>query len=209
MRMAGPDILLFVVGAVLLLGASFFIYEQGGPSALAGAGGGAGGGVFDVTYATSDVSQGAAKQVADYSSAKADFTVNQSDVSKLSFTVSCADTVPGGAPAGSFSLTITIAAPAGVTAPKPSTVACGSTKIDIPIADVPAKTVARGSDASSAAASIPQDANATRAVGTWSVSVSGSRAGGTPLPGLPAGNPSGSIALSATVWKPTLTPVTK
>lgn len=206
MKMAGPDILLFVVGALLLGGATFAIVAQGGPSAL---GGGSPTGIYDVTYATGTVD--VMKQpVSDFSVAtKFDAKVAQTNVTKLIIAVACTD--PASAlPAGGFNLRIEVTPPNGIPAPKPTFGICGQAiKVEVPVAAVPPKTSAQGSDAKAAEQSIPQDANATRAVGSWSISVQGARAGGTAPVGVPVGNPAGSVNVQAETWTAKLAPLTK
>jgi hypothetical protein len=80
-------------------------------------------------------------------------------------------------------------------------------EIDVPVAAVPPSTAAQGRSKDAAIATLPKDANATKAVGEWKVVVNGARGGS--VPGLPAGDPSGTLALLAETWTPELTPVVK
>lgn len=207
--MAGPDILLFVVGALLLGGATFAIVAQGGPSALGG--GSSPTSIFSVSWSVASVNVSAPKAIPDLgSSTRIDVPVTATNVTQLTFAIQCTDAVPAGAPVGPFEVTMSVAPPNGIPAPKAVTAPCGgSLKVDVPVASVPPPTNVQGATADAAAATLPSDPNATMAVGTWSVTVSGSRAGGTPLPGLPAGDPGGTLAANAQTWQPQLTPVTK
>lgn len=207
MRMAGPDVVLFVVGALLFGGASAAIVtSDGGIDALTG-GGGSALGVFTVTYGT-DVVEGEAQQVADFgSTGPVQFDVNNTRVSKVFVVLSCSDAAVGPA---AFQVTVTVEGPNGI-ATEPQTVACGNVEIPVDVTPVPPATNVQGATQAGAEANIPQEANATKAVGTWKVSVSGQRGGVSPPGGLPVnpGNPSGSIALDVEIWEPTLAPVQK
>ncbi|MFA5861362.1 MAG: hypothetical protein WDA16_06660 [Candidatus Thermoplasmatota archaeon] len=205
--MAGPDIVLFIVGALLLGGATFAIVSQGGPAAL---GGGSPTGVYDVTYSTSLV-EVQKQPVADFGAPqKVSVDVKAMNVTKIIVSVQCSDPAST-LPVGAFNLQLQVTPPAGIEAPKSVGAACGQTlKIEVPIASAPPKTSTQGKDARSAEANIPTDANAARAVGSWSISVQGTRAGGTPLPssGIP-GNPGGAIVVQAEKWAAKLSPLTK
>jgi hypothetical protein len=195
MGMAGPDIVLFVAGLLLFAGAGYALVAQGGLD-----GGTSATGTYSVLYPLGKVEVGK-ENVADFGSATKTFPVNLTNVSKMTISIVCADTVPG----GTFNLQIGVDAPGGIEV-DPKAGACGSKiDIDVPIADVPASGLATGADRDAAARSLGMDANATRAVGEWKVTVNGARGGA--LPGLPAGNPSGSIVLTAQQWTPELTPV--
>jgi hypothetical protein len=189
MRMAGPDILLFIVGALLLSGATYAIIQQGGVSALSGGGGAVG--AFTVTFPTKSVDAGKAP-VADFGSSTVTLPIKQGNVTKLTLTVQCSDQVPG----GTFQFTVQVAAPNGLKV-DPKNGVCGTDlKIDVPVATAPPTTAAASNDPSA----LPTDANATRAVGDWKLTIQGSRGG--VVPGLPAGNPSGNVLASAEVWEP-------
>lgn len=196
MGMAGPDIVLFVVGFVLFAGAGYALVATGG------VGDGSPTNVYSVLFPLSQVEAGK-ESVADFGSFSKAVPVDAANVSKMVVTLACTDTVPG----GTFTLQVRIEPPNGLE-PVTKGAACGSkVEIDVPVAEVPPSTAVSGSDRDAAAATLGSDASATRAVGEWKIAVSGARGGA--LPGLPAGNPSGTITLVAHQWAPELTPVVK
>lgn len=189
MRMAGPDIVLFVVGALLFGGAAYALALQGGMAALSG---GAPASLYEVTFTGKTIEAGK-QAVSDYSSAKATIEVTEANATKVTITIACADPLP----AGTFNLQIRVEAPNGLTVP-PTAGACGTNVvIPVEISKLPATLAAVGSNAEEAIRSIPPDTNATRALGTWTITVNGARG---PAPALPAGNPSGSIVLTVDTW---------
>lgn len=190
MRMAGPDIVLFAVGALLFGGAVYALALQGGFAALSG---GANAALYDVTFTAKTIEAGK-QAVSDYTSAKATFNVNESNVTKVTIRIACADPVPAG---NTFNLQIRVEAPNGLTVP-PKTGACGTTiEIPIKLATLPGKLAATGATPDEAIQNLPADANATRAKGAWTITVNGGR--GTPV-AIPAGNPSGNIILNVDSW---------
>jgi hypothetical protein len=199
--MAGPDIVLFVVGALLFSGATAAIVTRdGGVGALGGAGSASG--VFNVAYATR-VIEGEGADVGSFASHTAEFDVNNTAVSKVILVIECSDPVPAGVPYG---IHVEVTAPNGI-AVDPVDVNCGNVEIPIDVTEVPADTSVQGRTEDEARANLPQDANATKAVGAWTVTITGSR-GPSPLP-LPAGTPNGRIALNVEAWEPSFAPVQK
>lgn len=202
MRMAGPDIVLFIVGALLFSGATAAIVTREGGVGALGAGGSALG-IYDVTFPTKDIA-GQDDTVDSFASHTVEFTVNNTDVSTVTIQISCTDPVPAGA---AYTLHVEVVAPNGITVP-PSDVGCGAVEIPVKVADVPERTTVQGGTPAEARAKLAQDANATRAVGAWTVTVSGSR-GAAPI-GLPGPTvPRGSITLMVEAWEPVLSPVQK
>lgn len=198
MRMAGPDVVLFVVGALLFGGATYAIIASDG-----GLGGTSAAGVFDVTFAASEV---AIDEVAVGSmrAGTADFQVNQTNVGAIIVTIACADQAGAVAP---FNLQVQVSGPNGLTGEGSG--ACGQdATIEIPVSESPPAIAVPGSTEDEARANLPALDNATRAAGAWSVTVSGGRSAGpaSALP-VPVGDPSGTITLTASVWEPTFTPV--
>lgn len=201
MGMAGPDFVLFVVGALLFAGASFAIVQtEGGLDAIGG--GGSALGVYAVTWTATSL-EDASEPVADFSDAQASFDVNGTNLAKVTVVIDCNDPVVGPA---AFSLQVQVTPPAGVAPPEPVTGACGSAiTIPVDISSAPPETTVQGGSEAEARSNIPATETSTLGSGAWSVMVTGAR-GGT-LPGLPAGNPGGSITLQAEAWTPRLSAV--
>lgn len=201
MRIAAPDVLLFGIGLLLVAGSAYALYLQGGVDALSG---GSPTSVFNVDYQTSTVEL-AKENVANFASASPTFNVNQTNVAKILVTIACADPVPG----SSFNLQVLVEGPNGLKSDRRAG-ACGSSLVvEVDVAQRPDPTVAQGRTVEEARASLDEraDANSTLAVGEWKVTVNGARGPG--LPGLPAGNPSGTITLSADVWEPRFAAIPK
>lgn len=206
MRMAGPDIVLFVVGALLFSGATAAIVTREGGIGALGEGGSALG-IYNVAYSTEESAVGEAASVS-FGSGEASFDVTSADVSKVVLVVECSDSVPG--PAG-YTVTVEVTPPAGSNLTyEPQSVSCGSAEVPFDVADVPPGGTVRGGTPDEARANVGADANATKAMGKWTFKVTGARNGpAAPLP-LPAQTvPSGSLALKVETWEPTLTPVQK
>ena len=198
MRVAGPDVILFVVGLLLFSGAGYALVVQGGAGVLGQPGSATG--VYDVAFPLETVEVDAA-DVADFGSAQATFQVNATNVKRVVVLVECSETLPG----GTFNLRAEVTGPNGLAA-EPAFGQCNSPfEVEVPVATPPEAGTAQGGTFEQARASVAADANATAAQGEWVVSVTGSR-GGT-LPGLPAGNPSGRIVMNVERWEPELTPV--
>lgn len=200
MRMAGPDIVLLVVGALLFGGATYAIAQQ--PGGLTGQASAAG--VFSVTFPLSEAEIGN-EAVGSYRSASVTFDVTQENVTRLTFTAVCNDAASAAVP---FTITLTLTPPAGITAPGPVSGPCGSDlSLPIDVASAPADSAVPGTTEDEARENLAEQDNATAALGTWTVDVSGARGptGGLPLPG--AGDPGGSISLIAETWAPRFAPV--
>ena len=203
MRMAGPDVVLFLVGLLLFSGATAAIVaREGGVDAFTGSGSASG--IYNVAYATR-VIEGEESAVPSWASATVDFDVNNTQVSRVILVVECADNVP--VAAAPYTLTIEVSAPNNLTV-EPITVPCGSTEVPIDVTSVPAATSVQGRTEEEAAGNLGQDANATKAVGTWTFTVTGSR--GSAPSALPVPAPSnGRLALNVEAWEPSFTPVQK
>lgn len=197
MQMAGPDIVLFVVGALLFGGATYAIVTSddlgGSTSAL---------GVFQVSYTSSLVELGQ-ETPASLRSATATFDVTQANVSALTLTISCTGATAGGPVP--FNLQVTVEGPGGITTDGTGTCASGVT-IDIPVAAMPPATSVAGTTEAEANDNLALAENATAAQGAWTVTVSGSRQGTGALP-VPVGDPGGTIVLAAEVWTPQFSPI--
>lgn len=204
MRMAGPDIVLFVVGAVLFGGATYAIVSLDG-----GLGNTSAAGFFDVSFSTTD-EELTRETVGDLRSATLDVEVDEAaagHIVALTFIVECTD-LPAGA-AAPFTLQLAVEGPNGQTGDASG--ACGSA-VEVPfeVGEVPADTVAPGSTEADARAAFEETIHAgetSAAVGTWSVTVSGGRGGATGV--IPVANPSGAIVVMAQEWTPTFTPGTR
>lgn len=200
MRLAGPDVILFVVGLLLFSGAGYALVVQGGPGVLGQSGSPTG--AYTVTFPLETVPVGEPAAAGDLASAQATFQVNATNVKTVIVQVECSDALPG----GTFQLTVNVAGPNGL-AGEPATGSCGSAvEVQVPVATPPESGLAQGDTEEEARANLAQDANATAAQGAWTVTVTGSRGAG-PIPGLPAGNPGGSIVMSVERWEPELSPV--
>ena len=203
MRMAGPDIVLFVVGALLFGGATFAIVKTEGGSTLGSPG--AASGAYSVTFTEKELlTKGA--DVPDAAAGTADLAVALDNVGTIQVSVSCAD--PSPAPVGQLSIQVAIAGPNGLKGSGSG--ACGTpVVVKIPIAQKPSDTSASGNTQSDAEKSLAAPENATAAKGSWKVTITGGR--GTPV-GLPAGTPAepaAHIELKAFGWTPKLTPLGK
>lgn len=197
MRMAGPDIVLFVVGALLFGGAAYAIATTDG-----GLGGNASAlGIYNVDYSAKAVEVGE-ESVADMRTATATFDVNATAVGRVMVTIACSDPANAVVP---FSLQVQVEGPNGLKSDPVSGSCSSETVIEVPVSAAPPATSVRGSTPEEAAGNLAPTADASLAVGEWKVTVSGGRSG-APV-GVPAGNPSGSITLSLEQWEPRLTPV--
>ena len=203
MRMAGPDVVLFVVGALLFGGATAAIVtSEGGLGAITG--GGSPTGVYTVTFATRTV-DGEPADLPSFTSGEATFNVNNTRVSTVTVVVTCSDPVPAGS---TFSFTVAVAGPNGIAA-EPATGRCGQPlEVPVEVAAVPATTTVQANTEAEAIQAVADDANATRAVGTWTVTVTGSRGAPALLPG-GATDPRGSVLLRVETWEPNPAPVAK
>jgi hypothetical protein len=206
MRMAGPDVVLFIVGALLFGGALTAIIVTQGPGAFSGSAGSPIG-VYTVSWPTS--TQETKTNVADFSSGSTTATVNGTNVDKVTIRVDCAETVPSAAAAAPFAISVNVDGPGGLHGKGAGN--CGD-KIEVPVKvqDVPAGTTAQGSTPDAAAASLPPQANATMGVGKWTITFSGARSTpATALPGTVPGAPGGDVAVVVETFAPKLDPVVK
>jgi len=192
MRMAGPDILLFAIGVVLLAGAAFAIIQDGGLSPTSASG------TFDVAFETSEATESATFATGDTT-----FTVDETATSKLTFTLACNDA--GAGTPGAFNMQVTITGPGYEGDPEAAT--CGSS-FEVDIAEPPSDTTVLGRDEDEARGNLADPEQAGLAVGEWTINVVGSRAGQLPV-GLPAGEPTGSIDFTLESWRPVFTPGTR
>lgn len=198
MRMAGPDIVLFVVGALLFGGATFAIVSEG---ALGTTGSAAG--VFNVAYET-ETAELESLGVADYRSATLTFDVAETNVAAIVVTLQCTDPASAAVP---FAIQATLTSPGGDVVD--ATGACGSDLVlEAPITEPPSGTTVLGSTEDEARENLPEVENATAAQGTWTLTISGGRQGAPAIP-LPVGNPSGNAVVTAEVWEPRFTPVAR
>lgn len=204
MRMAGPDIVLFVVGAVLFGGATYAIVALDG-----GLGNTSAAGFFDVTFSTQS-EEHAREPVADLRSAVVPIEIDEAvarHLVALVFSIDCTD-LPAGT-AAPFNLQLSVEGPNGQSGEASG--ACGSA-IEVPfeLGEAPPPTVAAGSTETEARASFEEAIHAgepSAAIGTWTVTVSGGRGGATSI--IPVANPSGAIVVTAEEWTPTFTPGTR
>jgi hypothetical protein len=203
MRMAGPDVILFVVGALLFGGATYAIVQQGGPGAFGQAGSAAG--FFNVAYTTASESLEPIS-IPNVRSSEVPFTLNQTDVSKVTITVACTDGAAG--TAAPFAVTVALTAPNNISA-DPIAGRCGQPlEFSVDVAPVPPAGTVIGATEPEARANLFPDANATRAQGEWKVSVTGGRGGpgGVAVPGVVIPEPTGTITVKLDRWSASLTP---
>lgn len=189
MRIAGPDIVLFAVGLLLFGGAGYALVVSGGLGNSAT-------GVYDVRHDVSEVEVGNVP-VASFQTVTETFDVNLTHVASLTIVIQCTDTVPG----GTFQMQVQVEPPAasGLTV-DPVAGACGSAiEVPVEVTPVPADGPLQAGSLEEAQTEASADANATKAQGTWTVTVNGRRGTG-PVPGIPAGNPGGSIVMNAQRW---------
>lgn len=198
MQMAGPDIVLFVVGALLFGGATYAIVSSEGD--LGGAGSALG--VFTVTYAPSMVEVGSA-EAASLRAATAEFDLNETNVLRVLVLVQCTDTGPT-LDTVPFQLQIRVEGPNGLVG-EGSGSCTQDPAVEIPIATLPASTTAPGATEAEARSGLPPATEPT-AVGTWTVTVTGSRAQQQAVP-LPVVDPAGTITLTAEIAEPSFAPV--
>lgn len=203
MRVAGPDIVLFALGALLFAGAATAIVtSEDGLAAITGESSPSG--AFAVTFATTTI-DGESADVADLGAADpVPFIVNNTRVSTVTVVVECSDNVPG--PAG-FQVTVAVTGPNGISA-EPVRGSCGAPiEVPVEVAAVPASTTVEARTEDEAREKLAEDANATRAVGDWTVTLTGSR-GPAPI-GLPAANPGGTVTMRVETWAPQFSPIAK
>lgn len=204
MRMAGPDIVLFVVGALLFAGATFAIVKTEGGATLGS--GGSASGVYTVTYAEKDLfTQGA--DILDVGSGTASIPVTADNVGTVLVTFDCADPASQVSP---FTYEVKATGPSGQTASAKSSCGNGKVTLRVPVAPKPPDTTTSGKSAADAEKNLPPPQNATAAKGTWKITVTGARNTPAPLPlgGTPA-QPAGHVELKAVGWTPKLTPLGK
>lgn len=201
MRMAGPDIVLFVVGAALFGGATYAIVNMGGGLGSAGSALGQ----FTVQYDAAAVEVGS-EPAPSLRSATATFDVNESDVVSIVVDVACTGATGDVGPV-SFNLAVSVEGPNGLTGQGTGTCG-GGASVQIEVAALPGDTSAPGSTEDDARANLAAGPNATRGAGEWTVTVSGNRGTPSPVP-LPAGDPGGTITLTANVARPRFTPLQK
>lgn len=192
MRMAGPDIVLFVVGALLFGGATYAIVSTDGLGGSASALG-----VFQVTYSARTIEIGTI-DVASMRSATEDFEVDEPGVTKVVVDVTCTDPLPV-----AFSISVAVKGPNGQTGEGAGSCTV-PVEIEFPIATIPADTTVAASTEDEARANLAGPENNT-ANGLWTVTVSGTR-GQQPVP-IPVADPAGTIALSVEVAQPRFSPV--
>ena len=195
MRMAGPDIVLFVVGALLFGGASFAIANTEG--GLAGAGSALG--IFQVAWSASEEEVGSA-DVASVRSATETFTIDAQNVASVVVEVSCSDPAPGPA---AFTVTVDVTGPNGLSGSGSGSCSAGVV-VPVEIAPAPAPGQVQGATEEEARRNLAPGGNAT-ANGQWTVTVSGGRGGGA-VP-VPVADPSGTITLSIETYEARLTPI--
>jgi len=202
MRMAGPDIVLFVIGALLFGGATYAIVSS--PSGLGGAGSPLG--LFTVTFdeETVELDSQTAPSLRD---ATLEFEVAAANVSSLEFVIACTGTAGDVGPVA-FTLAVQVTGPNGLAGE--GTGSCGQgVVVPIEVAPMPESTSAQGSDEAEATANVPEQPSARAAQGTWTVEIAGSRSGApSPLPINPS-DPGGTVTLNAIEWTPRLAPVTR
>ncbi|GEM_PF-6048341 len=202
MRMAGPDVVLFIVGALLFGGALTAIIVTQGPGAFTGTAGSPSG-LYSVTWTTAS---GTPKslQVSDFTGGSVKGSVNGTNVDKVTVSVTCSDPASAAVP---FAISVNVDGPNNLKGKGSGN--CGDKiEVVVKVQDVPGPTSASGSTPEAAASSLPANPNATAGVGDWTITFSGSRGPTGALP-VPAPGPSGTISLVAETFSPKLDPVAK
>lgn len=194
MKMAGPDIILFVVGFLLFAGAGYGLVATG--DGLGGGGQTSVLGVFQVSYVPQTVEVGSAN-VGDLANAETTFTVDEIDVTKVLVTVTCT----GPAASLPYTISVNVAGPNGLAGQKSG--ACG-TAVEVPVTSLPADAAVQGRNEDEAHANLGEHPDMEKAKGEWTVTVTGSRS--TAI-GLPAPGPAGTISMSLEKWEHRFTPV--
>lgn len=197
MRMTGPDLVLFVVGALLLGGASFAIATMDGGFGDSGSALG----IYDVAWEERTVEVGSAN-VASVRSATETFEVAHSHLAAIVVTVECQDAA--GALPVAFQLQVEVEGPDGLTGEGTGSCAGGSTTT-VEVGTRPADGAVSGTTEQEARENLAADGNTTRGSGTWTVTVSGSRGSGAGP--VPVGDPAGTITLEAQTYEPRFSPV--
>jgi len=198
MRMAGPDIVLFVIGAVLFGGATFAIVALddgvGDTSAL---------GVFQVTYAAQLREMGS-EDVASLRSATVQFEADATHPLRAVVLVECAN-APAQLGAVPFRLQVDVQGPSGQSAQGSGQ--CGqSLVVEVPLGSMPPDTNVAGRTEEQARENLAPSPDAAAANGTWTVTVSGSRGQTTPAP-IPVVDPAGTITFSIEEAAPRFAPI--
>lgn len=188
MKLAGPDLILFVIGFVLFAGAGYGLYATSGGDGSEGSASG----LFRVDYDTTLVTVGE-ETVADLGGTRAlEFEVAELDVTQVLVDVACT----GQAASLPYTLMVKVEGPGGRVGEASGT--CDGVSIAVPVSEVPASHTVEGDTADEAHENLGEHANATAAVGTWTVTVSGSRgANGVPVPGP---GPGGVVTLGVEKW---------
>lgn len=195
MRIAGPDVVLFVVGLVLFSGAGYALVETGGLGASAT-------GIYDVRYASADVEL-ASGTIASYQSASVPFTLDRVGLASLTIALTCTDTVPG----GTYNYQVQVEPPAGsnVTVDPVGGACNGERLIEVPLSTPPNATATLQADSlDEANARAAQWETDTSYRGEWTVTIAGARGGAGPIPGLPAAPPAGSLVVTGKAWNATV-----
>lgn len=194
-----PAIVLLVVGVILFGTASTGIANWYGTDL-----GGAGEspiGLYNVQWATSDRSAGT-ENVASFASATVEFDVSDPNITAVTFKIRCQENnaqFP-------FNYQVQIRGPHNASASSPSGSCATPRDIVVPVTAVPSANQTTGADEDAARAAL-EDPNATRAVGGWTVTISGSRTTVTGPLTMVIGPPSGSVELVVKKWSAALTPV--
>lgn len=193
MKLAGPDLILLVVGFLLFAGAGYGLIATGtdvggNASAL---------GIFRVDYETETVELDP-QSVPDLGGThEVTFEVDAVDVTKVTVTVGC------GGPQASvpYTLVVSVAGPNGLAGENNG--GCG-TSVEVPVSAVPASTSVPGDNEDEAHENLGEHPNATLAQGTWTVTISGSYNGASVLP---VPGPSGTVGMTVDRWMHSFTPV--
>jgi hypothetical protein len=138
-------------------------------------------------------------------SATQTFEVTQANVTTVDLNVACTGAGGDIGPIP-FQLAVDVQGPNGLVGT--GTGSCGAgVLVQVPVTAMPASTTVPGSTETQARGNLPVDANATAAVGTWTVTITGSRGGApSPLPVNPS-DPGGTIVMNVEQWTARLTPI--
>lgn len=197
MRIAGPDVVLFVIGLLLFSGSVYGLVAtgafEGDTSAL---------GAYSLSW-SEETEETTLTEFATENSAPFNFTINENGVLAVTVVVACqhAATTPPGV---TTSVDVTLTGPNGLNGTGAGE--CGSpVTIDIPVDELPASGSAHADSPEAAVAEVTADVGKD-ALGEWSGEATFASSGsGTAVPGLVEW--SGDVTLELTKAKGAATPM--
>lgn len=201
MKLILADVGLLLVGFLLLGSAGTALYLRGDLS-TSNATSSSPTGIYNVEFTTATEGLGS-QDVPDMTSDAVTFDVESQNVTSAFVVVSCSNP----ASASPYTVTVEVTGPSGIRAPAKSGTCGQDIRVDVPVTAVPPATTAQGDSPEAARDDIPPSENATKAVGEWTVKITGRR--DTVPIDVPAARPTGTVSLSVVQWSPRLTPLAK